>query len=914
MADVFISYSRKDREFAARLHEALAARGKDVWIDWEDIPPSAKWRAEIETHIESADAFVFVISPDSLASEVCSWELDRATERNKRLIPVVCRDPIAPTAGNPLADLNWIFFRLDSEFDSGLAKLMGAIDTDLEWVRAHRRLLVRAGEWERESRDASFLLRGRDLEEAMVWRLGEAGKKPAPTELHSQYILASQEHQREEEEKWKALYERAERQRKRALSRQLALQSISLTEKRLDLAILVSVLARRMDDTSEARSALLNAITYSPFLSGILRGRHERVPAAALSPDGRIIAHTTPAREVMFWETATKQPRAVVALEHRPLALAFAPDSRSLAVGTDAGVVLRLEAETSRQAPVTIASEADPVTAVCFDAAGRRLAVGSSRGGVALWDLEPAASRRALASSHEKAVTGLAFDADGVRLASASVDRQCFLWDLSGPEGSAKRLTPSNFSVGTECPTRVAIAPSSGVVATGLYDSLLLWDAAAQKDANDGDRNRWPKMITAVAVSPNGETLVFGDEKGTVGLWDLTTRERFPRTLDLHNTSVTDVAFHPNGHEIMSAAEDGAVALWDLQPESPCVSAMSGHHHLVYSLAFSPDGSRLVSGSKVAVIVHDPTSREPIGEPILEMGNSTATVVAMAPAGDAFAASHSDVAIAIYDLESHEQLAELSWTEGDGDAPQLVHREKITAIAFEGTGEALMSCSLDGTLAVWRAGDAGLTPSTLRGFPKLYALAAHPTAEVVAVGGADGSIRVLDSSTLHLLGEPLAMDGTVFSLAFSPDGALLASGSKNGIVRLWDWRQSKGFGEPIVAHGDKVYAVAFHPDGKTIAVGGPEGAVLLFDVETQQRLVKSLQAHSQAVYSIAFSRDGIMASGSADASVILWDMNAESWERRARRIANRNFTSDEWRRYMGDEPYQSLWEDFPSPE
>ena len=38
MTDVFISYSRKDGDFARRLTNALTASGRDVWVDWEDIP------------------------------------------------------------------------------------------------------------------------------------------------------------------------------------------------------------------------------------------------------------------------------------------------------------------------------------------------------------------------------------------------------------------------------------------------------------------------------------------------------------------------------------------------------------------------------------------------------------------------------------------------------------------------------------------------------------------------------------------------------------------------------------------------------------------------------------------------------------------------------------------------------------
>jgi hypothetical protein len=63
VADVFLSYSRRDREVALRLHAALVERGKEVWIDEEDIPPTARWRDDLREAIEAADSFVFLISP-----------------------------------------------------------------------------------------------------------------------------------------------------------------------------------------------------------------------------------------------------------------------------------------------------------------------------------------------------------------------------------------------------------------------------------------------------------------------------------------------------------------------------------------------------------------------------------------------------------------------------------------------------------------------------------------------------------------------------------------------------------------------------------------------------------------------------------------------------------------------------------
>lgn len=176
MPHIFISYSRKDKAFVTRLVDALVAAGREVWLDVKDIPPNAEWEAEIYRSIESADDFVFVISPDSLRSEICARELAHAITLNKRLVPIVCREPAGEKALPELAKLNWIFFRTEDPFDLALARLQTALDTDLDYVRLHTRLLVRAREWEARGRNGSFTLRGEDLHGAKI-RLAEVPKK-----------------------------------------------------------------------------------------------------------------------------------------------------------------------------------------------------------------------------------------------------------------------------------------------------------------------------------------------------------------------------------------------------------------------------------------------------------------------------------------------------------------------------------------------------------------------------------------------------------------------------------------------------------------------------------------------------------------------------------------------------------------
>jgi hypothetical protein len=81
MADVFISYSRKDSQLAQRLNKALADRGKDVWIDLEDIPPSAEWMQRIRTAIDASGSIVVLLSDHAARSPICGEEIAPSPSR-----------------------------------------------------------------------------------------------------------------------------------------------------------------------------------------------------------------------------------------------------------------------------------------------------------------------------------------------------------------------------------------------------------------------------------------------------------------------------------------------------------------------------------------------------------------------------------------------------------------------------------------------------------------------------------------------------------------------------------------------------------------------------------------------------------------------------------------------------------------
>ena len=89
-AKVFISYSRKDLGFTDRLEAALKARGVEPLVDRTEIYAFEEWWKRIEALIARADTVVFVLSPESVVSDVALREIAFAASLNKRFAPIVC--------------------------------------------------------------------------------------------------------------------------------------------------------------------------------------------------------------------------------------------------------------------------------------------------------------------------------------------------------------------------------------------------------------------------------------------------------------------------------------------------------------------------------------------------------------------------------------------------------------------------------------------------------------------------------------------------------------------------------------------------------------------------------------------------------------------------------------------------------
>ena len=132
------------------------------------------------------------------------------------------------------------------------------------------------------------------------------------------------------------------------------------------------------------------------------------------------------------------------------------------------------------------------------------------------------------------------------------------------------------------------------------------------------------------------------------------------------------------------------------------------------------------------------------------------------------------------------------------------------------------------------------------------------------------------------------------------------------MVRLWDVKQRKLLGIPLTGHFGYVVSVAFSPDGNILASASLDGTIRLWNVRQRKPLGEPLKGHSGPVRSVVFSTDSkILASASNDGTVRLWDVNPESWAKKACAIVNRNFSHEEWQKYMGNRPHEKTCPNLP---
>ena len=191
---VFISYARRDAsDFAEYLVVALKLAGFSAYLDRHDIAKAEDWESRLSDLIASSDTVVFIITPTSIKSERCGWEVKRTLSLGKRLVPV--QWIAVPEAEVPaeLKRLNYTIFSSGEFFGGALAELTDTLRQDLSWLRQQTQLDEEAARWHARKRDPDLLLRGNALSEARAWMFRRKPEAPEISPLLTVFIGTSEE-------------------------------------------------------------------------------------------------------------------------------------------------------------------------------------------------------------------------------------------------------------------------------------------------------------------------------------------------------------------------------------------------------------------------------------------------------------------------------------------------------------------------------------------------------------------------------------------------------------------------------------------------------------------------------------------------------------------------------------------------
>ncbi|MFX1252210.1 MAG: TIR domain-containing protein [Promethearchaeota archaeon] len=119
---IFISYSRTDDSFAAKLATDLRQAKIKVWRDVDDIPPGANWDEEIAKILSKCTHLILIASPESVESANVLDEISFALKGKKVIIPVLFKTCELPFR---IHRAQWIDFRKD--YDTALKELFSRL-------------------------------------------------------------------------------------------------------------------------------------------------------------------------------------------------------------------------------------------------------------------------------------------------------------------------------------------------------------------------------------------------------------------------------------------------------------------------------------------------------------------------------------------------------------------------------------------------------------------------------------------------------------------------------------------------------------------------------------------------------------------------------------------------------------------
>jgi WD40 repeat protein len=733
------------------------------------------------------------------------------------------------------------------------------------------------------------------------------------------------------------------------LGEQLAVQALNQPDGDYDKALLLAVEAVKIAESTNTRGALEELLSTNLNLQ-----RSTRVSIAqpffaggAISPDGRIGAY--PIEDtVQLWDTQTGEqlPAQIDPPAGAATALAdFSPDGKWLAIGQPVTIVTDPMTGNSKGDPLNFPNQ--EIESLTLSRNAERLA-GISRNLLVIWDLSIREMVTIpLSSVQSRAITSFLDVEFGPRgdyiSAGCDIDKLC-LWNAATGEKLNEFV-----GVHTGPITAVAFSPDGKIIASGSSDgSLVFWEA-------DSDQPMiFSSMAHAVAVteivfSPDGQRVASTDEEGKVIQWEVSRSGPIPlftsRKIGSTGNSISWLAFSEDGETIATVmsennsatfppSTDYLFSVWSpyIRPGLPPATMLQVQEGGVADLVFLKDDT-LLSADTFIVFRKDGSIEYPdrmvdvrswsvsggnlIQSRITVPSGLSSTGVKLSPDGSWLAVGPTEGSVLLVDLSSPEL------------ATRRLEGPLQPVIGFDFSADARF-------LAAGSCGEGNLRESCSKGAAWIWDLTNN--SRIGPLIGSDGPISNLslnnDGSRLLTNGSELLLwelsqeqpipklissapgqgPEEFTSVKISPDGRWLAAAQISGPF-LWrsdqhgNWIQQNL--EPVL---ENVYQIEFDAGSSMLVGGNFFGEIAIWDLETGNLISHPKRQQHRQISTLTFNPEGtLLASGSLDGRLVVWDTDllvqgqgadTNLLLERACQIANRNFTTTEWRAYFGDTPFR----------
>ncbi|PZO52808.1 MAG: hypothetical protein DCF16_08410 [Alphaproteobacteria bacterium] len=805
---VFISYSRVDSAFAEQLRVALIDRGYEANLDRQDIAPGEPWEARLEALITDADAVVYVMSPESLRSVHCKWEVKRSLELKKTLTPLMWRPADDIDAPEGLAALNYVFFDVYERsqmtdvaaFEASLAKLQEALAVaDVFWVREHTKWLGRAMEWHRVGRPEGKLLPSDDVAAVQSWANDRPANKAIPHEILD-YIAASLSYQE------RIRHEKISREQKIDQQTQLAVAALAQQAReaqRFDAALRLALAGESGDVPEPARRAHIAASAHASACVARMAGHTKSLSSAAFSADGARIVTASQDNSARIWNAETGAALALLPHDDWVTAAAFSPDARLVATSCIDKAARIWSADGALL--FTLSGHSDMVKGIAFDPTGALLLTASADHTSRTWDVATGRERACL-KGHEGAVVHAIFSPDGRKVLTCSDDGSARIWSVKGKLlrrllGHTGRVWTAAFS-----------ADGASVVTASADHTARVWDVASGKERVVLRGHTSP--VSSVALSPGNDRVVTGSKDRTARVWDAATGRELAH-FAAHTGWVECVEFLDDAR-VVSASSDMTARVWDASSGTELLR-LAGHDNQLSTLALSADGARIVTTS-------------------------------------------DDHSARIWDPATGTELAILGERKGS----------EWHGPAFSDDGARFCAGSHDGKARIWSVADFSELRVLDVGGGIVWDTLFNPAGDHLVTASADGLVRIWDTKSGKEVRRFTGHEGAVYATAFSPDGARLVSASADKRALIWEVESGSCLAR-LEGHEKAVSRASFSADGDRILTSSGDGSARIWDAATGAQVL-SFSGHDDWVSTAAFSPAGDrVVTASNDLTVRIWD-------------------------------------------